>query len=66
MFKNISLIQCCPAEIESPAQWKLIGRQNDQRAACVIAQQYSSVNFFSLRFQSPENKISLSLKSAGI
>jgi hypothetical protein len=53
-------IQGSPVEIQTPAHWKLSGRL----AACVIAQQYSSSVFVSLRSHSErENSSALSKKS---
>jgi hypothetical protein len=45
-------VQGSPVEIQTSTHWSLIGRSMTAPHACVIAQQYSSTTFVSLRFHS--------------
>jgi hypothetical protein len=43
-------------EIQTPTEWKYIGRSMTGPAVCVIDQQYSSVTFVSLHVHSRKEK----------
>jgi hypothetical protein len=58
-------MQGSPAEIQIRTSWCLIGRSLTT-PPCVIAQQYSSATFVSLRFHSRYQKFGALLKSVGI
>jgi hypothetical protein len=52
------MVKCtCTVEIKTPTQWNLIGRSMTAPAACVIAPQYSSSTFVSLRSHSRKQNI---------
>ena len=46
-----------PVKIQTTAHWNPIGPQYDCATVCVIAQQYSSTTFVSLRFHFRQEKI---------
>jgi hypothetical protein len=56
-------IQGSPVEIQTPNTLALDRPQYDHSAACVIAQQYSSTSFVSLRFRSRREKFSARLRN---
>jgi len=52
-----------PVEIQTPTHRNLIGRKHYRPTACVVAQQYSSITFISLRFQNRKEKIGACFKN---
>jgi len=56
-------IQESPVNIQTPAHWNLIGPQYECATVCVMAQQYSSATFVSLRVHFRQEKILLALQT---
>jgi hypothetical protein len=52
-----------PVEIQIPTHWNLIGRSITSSTPYVIAQQYSSATFVSLRFHSLKQKFGSRFKN---
>jgi hypothetical protein len=52
-----------PVKIQTTAHRKMIGPRHDCDTVCVIAQQYSSTTFVSLRFHFRQEKIRLAFQN---